>query len=79
VVIEGIVVLSHISYHSNFPEIFGDLDMDYIEDFGGYWSNLDKFQVLSWILWSTALFVLFVFVYMRAKKSDIEKLTERIL
>ncbi|MGV9171104.1 MAG: hypothetical protein ACOC35_00870, partial [Promethearchaeia archaeon] len=59
--------------------IFGDLDMDYIEDFGGYLSNLDKFQVLSWILWSTALFVLFVIVYLRAKKSDIEKLRETIL
>ncbi|MFO8020085.1 MAG: PHP domain-containing protein [Promethearchaeia archaeon] len=60
-------------------ELFYALELDYIEDFTEYLLNLNTYQLLSWMLWSTGLFSLFALLYLRAKKWDLQKLREKIL
>jgi len=61
------------------PEFFKDLEFGFIEKFVEYFMNLDSFQVLSWISWSTLGFLFISLVYRKAKKLDLETLRRKIL
>jgi len=61
------------------PEFLKDLEFGFIEKFIEYFMNLDSFQVLSWICWSTIGFLFISIVYRKAKKLDIETVRRKIL
>ncbi|TFG16207.1 MAG: hypothetical protein EU531_07240 [Promethearchaeota archaeon] len=51
-----------------FPEFLRDFGLFVVMDFCNYILNLDRFQALSWILWTSAIFVVFLFSYRKIKK-----------
>ena len=54
-----------------FPEFLDTLGFSFIMDFSNYILNLDRYQALSWILWTSAIFLLFFFSYRKVKKIEI--------
>ncbi len=71
-----------IAYHPEkiaFPEILNDLGFDLLEDFVNYFLTINSAQILSWVVWSSGAFVIFVFFYQKLKKTDLTKLNAKIL
>jgi hypothetical protein len=71
-----------------YPRVFEFPDsLNWLEDIGfgiiessvNYFSNIDSFQVLSWIIWSCIGYLLLAFLYRQTKKLDLEKVKRKIL
>ncbi|NHI91466.1 MAG: PHP domain-containing protein [Candidatus Lokiarchaeota archaeon] len=54
------------------PEI-----LTFFQDLGNYFLNLDVFQLLSWIGWSTGFFLIFFVLYKKLKSVDPEKMKDK--
>ena len=54
-----------------FPEFLRDFGFYIVMDFSNYILNLDRYQALSWILWTSILFLLFLFSYNKIKKFEL--------
>lgn len=70
-----------IQFYPEVVDIPGDLkDIGFyvLEDFINYFLNIDTFQALSWIMWSSASYVLFLFFYRRVKKVELKRLKYKI-
>ena len=63
----------------NLGDLIDDLGLGIIENFAEYLINLEAFQILSWIIWSCAGYLIMVLFYRKVKRSDIEKLRKNIL
>ncbi len=59
------------------PEV-QDLSQPF-EDILNYFLNLDLFQMISWIVWSTGGFLLFLGIYKLFQRANLKKLNEKIL
>jgi len=66
------IVLINYSKKTNFPDTSGLLDP--FQNFIKYYLNLDKFQVLSWIIWSIGGYCLFTLIYFLFKRINPSKL-----
>lgn len=62
----------------DFPGDLNDAGFYIIEEFINYIFNIDVFQGLSWILWSTGIYVLFLLTYRKLKNVDLEHLKQKI-
>ncbi|GAG94288.1 unnamed protein product, partial [marine sediment metagenome] len=61
-----------IKLHSNlidFPGVFNVLGFELLEDYLNYLLNLNSFQILSWISWSSIGYVLIILTYRKMKKT----------
>lgn len=60
-----------INLHSslvNFPRVLNVLGFELLEDYLNYVLNLNSFQVISWIAWSSIGYLLFFLAYRKIKK-----------
>ncbi|MHA2287182.1 MAG: PHP domain-containing protein [Promethearchaeota archaeon] len=70
-----------IQFYPDIAEIPGeltDLGLYVLEDFINYFLNIDTYQALSWIMWSSALYIILLFFYRRAKKVELKRLKYKI-
>ncbi|MHA2180067.1 MAG: PHP domain-containing protein [Promethearchaeota archaeon] len=61
-----------IKLHSNladFPSVFNDLGFELLEDYLNYLFNLNSFQILSWLTWSSIGYVLILLTYRKMQKT----------
>jgi len=63
----------------DFPDILNDLGFGIIEDAYNYFINIDSYQALSWIIWSSITYVFIALIYRKIKKINIEDLRVKIL
>lgn len=64
-----------INLHSNlvnFPRVFNLLGFELLEDFLNYLLNLDSFQTLSWITWSSITYILIFLIYRKIKRTSLK-------
>ncbi|MHA1803180.1 MAG: hypothetical protein ACTSU4_01460, partial [Promethearchaeota archaeon] len=62
-----------------FPDIVNDMGGVVLENFLEYLINLNYFQIISWIAWSTGTYLLFFVLYKRSLKIEIKYLRAKIL
>ena len=62
----------------DFPGELTDLGLYVLEDFINYFLNIDTYQALSWIIWSSTIYLLFVLFYKKIKKVELEHLKHKI-
>ena len=62
----------------DFPGELTDLGFYVLEDFINYFLNIDTYQALSWIMWSSSLYLVFYLFYKKVKKADINRLINKI-
>ena len=62
----------------DFPGELTDLGFYVLEDFINYFLNIDSYQALSWIVWSSAVYILFFILYKKAKKVKLKHLKHKI-
>jgi len=70
-----------IQFYPKIVEIPGDTrdtGLYVIEDFINYFLNIDTFQALSWIIWSSSIYLIFALLYKKVKKTDIDHLINKI-
>lgn len=63
----------------NFPGALDDIGFKQVERLLNYMLNLDSFQVLSWIIWTSGFFAIFVLIYKKIKLTNLKPLREKIL
>jgi len=73
------VAIQHNSELVNIPGYLKDIGFKEIEHFLNYFLNLDSYQVLSWIMWSSGFFAIFVLIYREIKKVELALLRDKIL
>ncbi|MHA1986595.1 MAG: PHP domain-containing protein [Promethearchaeota archaeon] len=64
-----------IDLHSNqvaFPKVLNDLGFELFEDFLNYILNLDSFQTLSWIIWSSVAYIMIFLIYRKIIRIDLK-------
>ncbi|MFX0048120.1 MAG: PHP domain-containing protein [Candidatus Hermodarchaeota archaeon] len=61
-----------------FPGELTDLGLYVLEDFINYFLNIDTYQALSWIIWSSSIYAIFVLFYKKIKKVEIKHLKLKI-
>ncbi|NVM53045.1 MAG: PHP domain-containing protein [Candidatus Helarchaeota archaeon] len=49
------------------------------EDLINYFLNLDWFQILSWVIWSTGGYLILLSIYWLIKRADLKNLQEKVL
>jgi len=62
----------------DFPGELIDLGFYVLEDFINYFLNIDTYQALSWIMWSSSIYLVFYLFYKKVKKADINRLINKI-
>ena len=62
----------------NFPSEMDDLGFYIFEDFINYLLNVDLYQVISWISWSSGIYVFFLLFYGKFKKISLVRLEEKL-
>ncbi|MHA1351124.1 MAG: hypothetical protein ACTSPZ_09870, partial [Promethearchaeota archaeon] len=62
----------------DFPGELTDLGFYVLEDFINYFLNIDTYQALSWIMWSSSMYLVFYLFYKKVKKADINRLINKI-
>jgi hypothetical protein len=62
----------------DFPGDLNDFGFYIFETFINYILNIDSYQALSWIVWSSLGFILFLVLYRKIKKIDIRYLKNKI-
>ena len=60
------------------PGDLTDLGLYVLEDFVNYFLNIDAYQALSWILWSSTFYIIFVLFYRKIKKVELKHLKYKI-
>ena len=60
------------------PGELTDLGFYVLEDFINYFLNIDTYQALSWMVWSSTLYILFSLFYRKAKKVELKHLKRKI-
>ena len=60
------------------PEDTKDLGFYVIEDFINYLLNMDTYQALSWIIWSSSIYLIIYIFYKKVKKADINRIKYKI-
>ncbi|MFW9947472.1 MAG: PHP domain-containing protein [Candidatus Odinarchaeota archaeon] len=63
----------------DFPGDLNDLGFYVIEDFINYFLNIDVYQSLSWIIWSSVVYILNLLSYRKIKKVNLAFLKRKIL
>jgi len=70
-----------IQFYPDIVDIPGELtDLGFyvLEDFINYFLNIDAYQALSWIMWSSIFYIIFVLFYKKIKKVELEHLKHKI-
>ncbi len=70
-----------IQFYPNIIDIPGelnDLGLYVLEDFINYFLNIDTYQALSWIIWSSIIYILLVLFYKKIKKVELKRLEYKI-
>ena len=70
-----------VQFYDKIIEIPGDTTdtgLYVIEDFINYLLNMDTYQALSWIIWSSSIYLIFYVFYKKVKKADINRLITKI-
>ncbi|MBY9014282.1 MAG: hypothetical protein KGD68_01185 [Candidatus Lokiarchaeota archaeon] len=70
-----------VQFYDKIFEIPGDTKdtgLYVIEDFINYLLNMDTYQALSWIIWSSSIYLIFYLFYKKVKKADINRLKSKI-
>ena len=70
-----------VQFYDKIIEIPGDTTdtgLYVIEDFINYLLNMDTYQALSWIIWSSSIYLIFYVFYKKVKKADINRLINKI-
>ena len=70
-----------VQFYDKIFEIPGDTKdtgLYVIEDFINYLLNMDTYQALSWIIWSSSIYLIFYLFYKKVKKADINRLINKI-
>ena len=62
----------------DFPGELTDLGLYVLEDLINYFLNIDSYQALSWIIWSSSIYLIFYIFYKKVKKADINRLINKI-
>ena len=62
----------------DFPGELTDLGFYVLEDFINYFLNIDTYQALSWIMWSSSIYLVFYLFYKKVKNADINRLINKI-
>ncbi len=62
----------------DFPGDLNDFGFYVLEDFINYISNMDFYQALSWILWSTIGYTVIFLIYRKVKKTDLRFLKNKM-
>ncbi|MHA1320646.1 MAG: PHP domain-containing protein, partial [Promethearchaeota archaeon] len=62
----------------NFPGELTDLGLYVLEDLINYFLSMDSYQALSWIIWSSSIYLIFYIFYKKVKKADINRLINKI-
>ena len=62
----------------DFPGELNDLGLYVLEDFINYFLNIDIYQALSWIIWSSTIYILVVLFYKKIKKVELKRLEYKI-
>jgi hypothetical protein len=60
------------------PGELKDLGLYVLEDFINYFLNIDTYQALSWIIWSSTIYILGVLFYKKIKKAEFKRLEYKI-
>jgi hypothetical protein len=60
------------------PGELKDLGFYVFEDFVNYLLNIDAFQALSWIIWSSTFYIVFVLIYKKIKKVELTQIKYKI-
>ena len=63
----------------DFPSDLNDFGFYVLEDFINYILNMDLFQALSWIIWSTIGYLLILLIYRKVKTTDLRFLKDKIM
>ncbi|MFX0005912.1 MAG: PHP domain-containing protein [Promethearchaeota archaeon] len=63
----------------DFPGELNDFGFYILEGFINYISNMDFYQSLSWLLWSTIGYILLFLIYRKIKKTDLKFLKNKII
>ena len=62
----------------DFPGELTNLGFYVLEDLINYFLNIDTYQALSWIMWSSSIYLIFYLFYKKVKKADINRLINKI-
>ena len=71
-----------MALHSNnvkFPGILNDIGFEIFEDYLNYLLNLDVYQCLSWILWSSIAYTFFFLGIRKIKKTNLKIIQKKII
>jgi hypothetical protein len=60
------------------PGDMNDLGLYVLEDFINYFLNIDAYQALSWIIWSSVFFIIFVLFYKKIKSVELKHIRYKI-
>ena len=63
----------------DFPGFLDDIGFKEIGKIMNYFLNLDLYQVVSWMAWSSGFFTIFVLVYREIKRTNVNLLRAKIL
>jgi hypothetical protein len=58
------------------PKDFNGFGFDILSDFCNYILNLNSFQALSWIIWTSGIYLLFIFSFRKIKRLDLHLKSE---
>jgi hypothetical protein len=64
----SVITIDLYSNQVNFPRTLNDFGFKLLKDYLNYLLNLNSFQALSWIVWSSIGYVLFFLTYRKIKK-----------
>jgi hypothetical protein len=64
----SVIIIKLDSDTVNFPVIVNILGFELLEDYFNYILNLNTFQILSWILWSSISYAFIIFMYWKIRK-----------
>ncbi len=70
-----------IQFYPKIVDMPGDLtDLGFyvLEDFINYFLNIDTYQALSWIIWSSTIYAIFVLFYKNIKRVELKHLKYKI-
>ncbi|MFX1431751.1 MAG: hypothetical protein ACFFCY_16415, partial [Promethearchaeota archaeon] len=62
----------------DFPSDLNDFGFYILQDFINYLLNMDFYQALSWIFWSSSVYTVFVLIYRKVKKIELRFLKTKI-
>jgi len=74
-----IITVSFYPKIVDFPDDLNDFGFYFVEDFINYLLNMDTFQALSWIIWSSMVYVLIFLIYRKIKNVELSFLKDKII